>query len=94
MPALKWRILFATLFLLILGPAGFPGSPADLAARSPRLLRAVAGGPDDAVFKVWVEFEGRTFSRLELATVLARTEAELTPRAARRRANSSAVGIG
>ncbi len=92
MLAQKWRILFALMFLSVLLTAGQGAPKFDPAVGSPRLQQALASAPDDAVHKVWVHFENRMLAGAELEAALDLAEAELTPRAARRRAKMHAPG--
>lgn len=82
----KWRIPFALLLLVFMLVAWPDNKRPDASVASPRLLTALAEGSEDAVYKVWVAFQPRGLAGSELIAALDRAEAELNPRAARRRA--------
>ncbi len=92
MLAHKWRILFALMFLSVLLTTGQDRPLFEAKVGSSRLQQVLATGPDDAIHKVWVHFEPRVLSGAELEVALTLAEAELAPRAARRRAKMHAPG--
>ncbi len=92
MLALKWRISVALLLVTILVLAVPAQRQPNAAVASSRLVQAMATGADGAIYKVWVGFQARDLKGEQLVAALDRAEAELHPRAARRRAKMHHAG--
>jgi len=88
----RWRIsliLCSFLFLCAVWPQESTLNPA---VATGRLLTAVSTDSGDVVYKVWVRFVDRGLSGPDLDAALTTAEANLIPRAARRRAKMHAPG--
>lgn len=88
----KWRIAPILLAILVLSTLVWSDSTPDQTVATPRLMTALATRSDDAPRKVWVRFSDRNLTDSELSVALASAEAELNPRAARRRAKMHPAG--
>jgi hypothetical protein len=94
----KWRnsIVLPCLCLVVglaVWTAARSGQPAGRPqVVSARLAAVVAAGAESDLHRIWVHFAPRQLSAAEMATALAQAEADLAPRAARRRARMHPSG--